>query len=205
MGGTMLIKRFVVSAAVIAAAALSGPASAGYFGLSIGQTTLEDWDASAIDDGSLSNTDAEDSDVGFRVMGGMDLTPNFAVELGYSDFGEATAEGDSDGSGLFWPAGPVEATVGLSGIDLALVGKMPVSPSFAIFAKFGMLKWELDVDVDTSAGSGSDSDDGNDTFFGVGGEFNATESLAFRGDYTLYGIDDEDMNTLMFSLIYRAK
>jgi len=200
-----MFKRIGACAFVIAAGVMAGPANAGYFGLGVAQNTLEDWDESTFDDGSISNADAEDSDNGFRIFGGGAFSPNFGFELGYSDFGEATWEGTSDGTGGFWPAGPVGASVGLKGFDGSLVGTLPVSDAFALMARFGILVWDMEVDVDTSVGSGSDSDDGNDTFFGLGGELRTGDAIALRAEYTAYSIDDGDMNSLSFSLVYRPK
>jgi hypothetical protein len=121
---------------IVAAAALHAPVGAdAYLGLSIGQSTLKDWDSSVIDDGSFNSIDVEDSDVSFRVSGGYDLNPSLALEIGYSDFGEVTAEGTSDGTGFAWTAGPVSADASADGFDLGFVGRIPASDSFSFLGR----------------------------------------------------------------------
>jgi len=201
----MLTNRLGACAIAIAAAVMSAPASAGYFGVAINQNTLQDWDdvGAALDDGSFTSQKSEDTDTGFRIFGGFGQNPNFVVEIGYSDFGEATFDAQSDGC-CFYPAGPVSADAALSGLDVSLVGKIPMSDGFNVTARIGMLKWEADVDVSLSGGSGSDSDDGTDLLFGIGLELAVSGGTSLRGEYTRYDIDDSDLDSLSLALVFRG-
>jgi OOP family OmpA-OmpF porin len=185
---------------------LAAPAAAQeggtYLGVGLGQGSVQDWDSSVIDDGSFASIDAEDSDTGFRLFGGLELTPNFALEAAYVDLGEATADGDSNGC-CFWAPGPVTAKVAVSGFDVGLVGRLPVSDTFALFGRFGVLVWEADVTLGDSSLLLSGTDDGNDTFVGLGAEIMAGGSLAVRGDYVRYAVDDVDIDALVLSLVFR--
>lgn len=186
---------------------VSAPAAAagGYFGLALGQSTLEDWDTSVIDDGSLTSASAEDSDTGFRLIGGYELNPNVSLEFGYTDFGEATAEGNSDGTGFVWVAGPVRAETSADGIDFGALAKLPVSESFSVHGRLGLLLWDAEGQASDAAGVAFEgTDDGTDLFFGIGAEFQTTSPLAMRLEYTKYSLDDVDMDFLAFSLIYRV-
>lgn len=203
----MTMKRFSAGLIALAACMVSAEAAAAtYFGLSVGQSTLDDWDSSVIDDGSFGSISAEDSDVGFRIMGGNELNENFAIEFGYSDFGEATADGTSDGSGFFWAPGPVSGRASADGFDLGVVARAPTSESFALFARIGMLIWDSKYDLHDSGGNSiNGTDDGSDLFFGIGGEFKTTGALAMRGEFTKYSLDDSDITAIAFSLIYRMQ
>lgn len=193
-----------LAAFIVAAATLHVPLGAdAYFGLSIGQSTLKDWDSSVIDDGSFNSIDVEDSGVSIRVSGGFDLNPSFALEIGYSDFGEVTAEGTSDGTGFFWAAGPVSAEASADGFDLGFVGRIPTSDSFSFLGRAGVLIWDAEIDFADSSGSLKLSDDGNDVFFGIGGEFQTSEAMAMRLEFTRFSLDDSDIDTISFSLIFR--
>lgn len=201
----MLIKRFAACAVVFAAGVMSGPASAGYFGLAVGQNKIQDWDdvGAALDDGSFTSQESEDTDTGFRIFGGFGQNPNFGIEIGYSDFGEATFDAESDGC-CFYPAGPVSASAATTGIDVSLVGRAPMSDAVAVTARLGMLKWETEFDARVSGGSGSDSEDGTDILFGIGLEFAASSSMSLRGEFTRYALDDADLDSLSLSLIFRG-
>lgn len=187
---------------------LAAPAAAQenrtYVGLGLGQSTVQDWDRSVIDDGSFTSIATEDSDTGFRLVGGMELNPNLAIEVGYTDFGEATADGDSDGTGFFWFAGPVSADLSATGIDLGLIGRLPVSEGFSVHARLGLLLWDAEISLADSGGSIGGSDDGNDPFVGIGAEFGMGGSVALRGDFVRYSLDDIDVDTLALTLIYRV-
>lgn len=189
----------------VLALALSAPAAAQegtYLGLGFGQGTVQDWDSSVIDDGSFASIDAEDSDTGFRLFGGLEFSPNFALEAAYVDLGEATADGDSNGC-CFWAPGPVTAKVAVSGFDVGLLGKLPVSDTFAVFARLGVLVWDVDVTLGDSSLLLSGSDDGNDIFLGLGAEIAAGGSLVVRGDFFRYSVDDVDIDALSLSLVFR--
>jgi len=183
-----------------------GPADAGYVGFGIGQSTVQDWNGGdlAFDGSSVTGISSEDSDTGFRIVGGFDVTPNLAVEIGYSDFGEATADGTSDGSGFFWSPGPVSVKAAVDGIDFGFAGQLPASESFSLLARVGVLLWDLEAELADSSGSFSGSDDGNDVFFGIGAQFNTTGPLSMRAEFTRYAVDDIDLDSISFSLIYRV-
>lgn len=197
----------VVVGGLVAAgmALMSGPAAAGYFGISAGKNTIKDWDdvGTALDDGSLSSQRSEDTDTGFRVFGGFGSDPNFNFEVGYSDFGEATFEAQSNGC-CFYPAGPVRATASSTGIDLGAVGRAPLSDTFGFIGRVGLLIWEAEVDAAVSGGSGSESEDGNDVFFGVGLELSPSPAMSLRAEFTRYSLDESDLDSLSLSLVFRG-
>ena len=201
----MFTKRMVAGTLTLACFTLSAPASAGYLGAAFSKNTVSDWNEGFIQDGSLSNTSSEDSDTGFRVLGGGEFSPNLGFEVGYSDFGEATTKGTSDGS-VFWAAGPVKGSAGVKGFDASLVGRLPTSESLSLLARLGVLKWDADFKATDSSGSLSDSDSGSDTFFGLGAEFGGKGPTKLRAEWTKYKIDssagDNDVTSLSLSLVY---
>lgn len=185
---------------------LAAPAAAQengtYLGAGFGQGTVQDWDSSVIDDGSFTSIDAEDSDSSFRLFGGIEFNPNFALEAAYVDLGEATADGDSNGC-CFWVPGPVTASLAVSGFEVGLLGKLPVSEAFSVYGRLGLLLWDVDVTLGDSSLLLSGSDDGNDIFIGFGAEIAAGGSLVVRGDFLRYAVDDVDVDTLTLSLAFR--
>ena len=192
--------------ALLAAWAISAPAAAGtYVALSVGQSQVKDWNADEqLADGStISNASSEDTDNGFRIALGFGDNENLSFEVGYVDLGQATAEGDSDGTGFFWLAGPVSAKVGVEGLDIGLVGRIPASETFGFVARAGVFLWDVEVSATDSSGTFGGTDDGNDLFFGVGAEFHASPSISVRGEFTRYAVDESDIDNLALSVISR--
>lgn len=80
------MKKIVVAAALVAVA---GAASAqGYVGALMGLTKV---DAGVCPTGYS----CDKSDTGGKIYGGYELAPNFAVEVGYTDFGQVTVSDDT--------------------------------------------------------------------------------------------------------------
>jgi len=198
-----------IAAGILAAAACAAPGEACaettrvYLGFTFGETRLKDWDKSAIiDDGSFSAINVENSDNGFRVFGGYDFTDSFALEGGFSDLGGASASGTSNGC-CFWPGGPVVASSHQTGMDLGFVGRLPLSQSFAVLGRAGVLFWKTHLQWDVIGGPFTFSDTGDDLFFGVGGQYEFSETLALRGEFTRYSIGDNDVDSISLTLISR--
>lgn len=117
-----------------------------YAGGAAAQTDFRKWGVlSLFDDGSYTSSSRDDGGRGFRLFAGADLSSHFSVELGYVDFGEATFQAQSDGSGSFWAAGPVYESLALKALDLALLGKLMLFKDTAAFVQLGAVEWEEDV------------------------------------------------------------
>lgn len=102
--------------------------------------------------------------VGFRPI------PYFAIEANYIDFGEyggRVAKSEVDGYGA------------------ALVGRLPISDSFALYAKGGQFFWDADV----KALGIKRSYDGDEPFYGVGAEFAVNDWLGFNLEYSRYEVE----------------
>lgn len=177
-----------------------------YVGGSFGQSEVEDYSdyASNYDDGSFTAADFDDSDTALRLFVGADLNPNVAVELGYVDLGEASTDATSDGC-CFYAPGPVSHSLTADGIDLSILGKVPVGESGALGARLGLLKWDGEEKLSDSTGSLSGSDDGTDLFFGLGGQYNFSEQVGLRGEYVMYKLDDFDINVLSLALTFKLQ
>lgn len=145
----------------------------GYIGASVGQT-----------DPSVSDLD---SSTGYRVFGGYMFSPNYGVEVGYTDAGEF------DGKGAF--AGTsVEAT----GAYVAAVGSMPLSDRVSLFGKAGFFHYEFDALVN---GNTVQSDDGTELMLGIGVNYAVTPSVAVGAEYnTVSDVDETDVDAIWFNV-----
>ena len=108
-------------------------AGAGYQG-----SRFEDWSlASRVDSGTFTSRSEDDADAGLRLVAGMEFLTYFSVEAAYTDFGEATFSGQSDGTGAIFAAGPQRDSVELDGYALHLGARVPVGMDFWVAGKAG--------------------------------------------------------------------
>ncbi|MDV3502213.1 outer membrane beta-barrel protein [Marinobacter sp. M-5] len=98
----------------------------------------------------------------------------FALEADYIDFGNF---GDDDVEGK------------LKGVGLGLIGRLPLTDTFGVYAKAGAFASALDVD----AFDESETYDEVSPFVGAGVDFRVTEQLTAFAEYDRYNVDiDED-------------
>jgi OOP family OmpA-OmpF porin len=165
-----------------------------YAGAGLAQNGLEEW-FETLDDGSLSG-DFDDSDTGMRLFGGVDFGRYVAVELGYADMGEGSVRAQSDGSGFIWNAGPVAQDVEVEGIDLALLGRVPLTDDWTAFGKAGVLSWEVTMAAagDTQCcgpfAFGQDQD-GRGLIYGAGVQYQGFDHLRIVAEYGVAEFSDK--------------
>lgn len=127
-----------------------------YFGFNVGQS-----------DFSLPNGaggfPSDNKDTSYNIYGGSYFNNNFGVELGYTDFGKINRAG-----------GQTDA----QGINLSLVGRLPLSNSFNLLGKVGTTYGRTRVTAATASGiaTGNESDWG--LSYGVGAEWAFTPALS---------------------------
>lgn len=132
----------------------------------------------------------DEDDTAWRLFGG-GRDGNVALELGYIDFNELTGEN---------AAGRVKGDA--YGVDLSVIGFLPIAEQVELFGKVGAYYWSADV----SSNSPTRLDDGNswDGQFGLGAQIK-TAATAFRVDWTRYMdlYDRVDTDAFMGSVIYK--
>ena len=161
---------FAASALALALGALSFNAQAAeptgwYAGAGVGQSMVDEWFA-------------DDEDVGFQVYGGYQFNPYFGLELGYTDFGEVDVTG-----------GPGELDADT--FSLVAVGNLPFTERFSGYAKAGFHRWDAEADI---PGIGRADDDGTDPIYGLGLQYRFTDTVALRGEYSRFEMDDVDVD-----------
>ena len=157
------------SAAVFAVGALTAAAGAnaqanyalyapgtGYVGLNIGSSNY-----------SLGNGfgpfASDDKDTVYNIYTGTFFNPNFGLEAGYTNFGKIDRAG-----------GNTKA----EGINLSLVGRAPITPSFALFGKLGSTYARTDVSARLGSGVASGKETGFGVSYGLGAEYSFTPQLS---------------------------
>lgn len=173
-----------------------------YVGFNLGQASYDVTlsDLSVFDDGSISSASIDDGDTSFSLTLGYQLTPNIALEGGFIDLGELTANANSDGTGFLFAPGPVNFKVAVDGLFFDVKGLLPLNEQFSLYGKLGLLKWSEEGTLSDSTGSLSGDDDGTDIFFGVGASFNINHNISINADYSRYKVDEDEDNVDVLSV-----
>lgn len=164
--GTIVIALLGLSAASQALA--RGPF---YVGASAGRSSIED---SIALPGLITSGTVEGRDTGYKIFGGYEFHPNFAMEIAVVDLGKARY------SGMFGPATVTSGTVDVWGFNFSAVGILPVNPSFALFGKIGFFSWEASWKDVTGGIPFSERENGADLSLGLGAAFNFTKEFSAR-------------------------
>jgi OmpA-OmpF porin, OOP family len=184
------------------AMAFTGPAFAQgqdtgfYVGAALGQTEV------SIDCEGATSCDEKDSS--WKIFGGYQFNKHFAVELGYSDFGEASASGPAGGLGT------ASVKFETTAFELVAVGSLPLGDRFSIFGKAGLYRADTDINASVTAlGSVSDSDSNTDLTFGVGVRFDILRNLGIRAEWQRYSdvsandFGESDIDVISIGVLWR--
>jgi len=125
---------------------------------------------------------ADETDTAFKFFAGYRIAPYLAVEGGYLELGEATAEATA----------PLSATasLGAQGGYLALLPQIPIGSTGSIFARVGVSAAEAELTVTTGGITASDSTGAVALVFGAGAEIRLTETIAIRGEWERHSFDE---------------
>lgn len=164
-----------------------------YGGFNAGRT------AATIDDARINNTlkangftsstiQDDDRSNGFKVFGGYQLNRNFAIEGGYFDLGKFGYTATTT------PPGTLNGNIKLKGLNLDLVGLLPLTDRFSAFGRVGLNYAEA---RDTFRGTGAvtvrnPNPSARDTNIklGAGLQYAVTDALSVRGEIERYRIND---------------
>lgn len=155
----LLLATICMAQTGISQAAQPGP----YLGLGFGAT----------DDQVLAESDA-----GFKVFGGINITPNIGLEVSYIDLGEYANN-----------------TLTQEGVAYEVVGYLPLNRDVDIYGKFGLFDWEVS--------NSSQTNTGDDTTFGIGISARMNDHLSIRGEWqTFVDVDGGDVDLLSASVAF---
>ena len=172
--------RSTVAVLGLAAALVAGPAAAQsadpsgiYLGGSLGRSQYKD---------TCKNLfiPCEDQDTAWRFFGGYQFNRNWALELGYGDFGEATASGPI-------PAGGSAAMKQHSyAFDLSGIGSLYLTERLSLFGRLGLYMGRTTRDVEFSNFPAVNDSKTNSGFtFGAGLAYNLGR-LGVRAEWQRY-------------------
>jgi len=125
-----------------------------YVGFSAGQA---DVDESMVIPGLIDPGGRVDGkDGAFKLFGGYQLNPNFALEAAFVDLGDVSYSGNFAGQSV--TGGRIQN----SGLNLSAVGVVPLGQSFVLFGKVGMFLWYSEATDVTGGFAFRSEEDGAD-------------------------------------------
>ncbi|MBL0122838.1 MAG: OmpA family protein [Betaproteobacteria bacterium] len=182
-----------------------------YGGINLGQSRAKIDDA-RITSGLLAGRFAvpsiadDDRDTGYKIFGGYQANKYFAVEGGYFDLGKFGFTANT------LPPGSLSGNIKVKGMNLDLVGTLPITERFSAFGRVGA---NYAHTRDTFAGTGAvtviranASTRDTNIKYGAGIQFAMTENLGVRGEVERYRINDAvgnrgDIDLVSIGLVYR--
>lgn len=185
--------------------------SAWYLGAGIGQSRANiDNDRlirSLTANGATMNLFTTDErDRGFKLYGGKQINRYFAVEAGYFDLGKFDFAATTSGNGT------LRGEAGFRGVNLDLVGQLPLSERFSLLARAGMQYAKTSthfsgnrLNAITAPNASEKALNGK---LGFGMEYKLSEALALRAEAERYRLKDGvgnrgDVDLLSVSLQYK--
>lgn len=182
-----------------------------YVGGNIGQSNAKIADQRIINGLSASgfsttSINNNDTDIAYKLFGGYQFNPYFALEGGYFNLGKFGFTANT------LPAGALNGNISLQGLSMDAVGTLPITRKFSAFGRVGL---DYAQAQDSFSGSGavhplnpnpSKWDSNYD--FGAGLQYALTESIAMRAEAERYRINDavgnmSDIDVYSLGLIYR--
>ena len=137
-----------------------------YVGAGVGQAKARDWCAL----GGFNSCD--DKKTAWKVFGGYQITPNFAVEAGYANLGKFTAS-----------FGPETEEAKVTAWEASLLAGGPILNQVSIFGRLGFYRAHVE-DVDNLFGTFKH--DNTDLTFGLGVGFGLARNIGVRAEWQRY-------------------
>ncbi len=180
-----------------------------YGGINIGKTreNINDGDiANSELNGTLTGFSDDKRDEGFKIFAGYQFNDTWALEAGYFELGEFGFNATQV------PTGSLTNTTKTRGINIDVVGSVPIRDRWSAFARLGA-HYSESKDRFQSTGAVVLSDDyrrERDTYFKWGGglQYDFTQRFSMRAEVERYQIDDVigrrgAINLLSVGAVYR--
>lgn len=206
------LKLSLVAFAVLAStSALAEDPLGWYFGGNVGKTRADFNEPTTITPlvgpGFVVNsTTTNGRDTGYKLFGGYQLNRNFAIEGGYFNLGDNSYTYNTT------PAGTFTGNSQVRGLNLDLVGTLPLTDRFSAFARVGAAYAQNRTSFSSTglvpANLSNPREKGTNLKIGAGVQYAFTDRLSMRAELERYRISDPvrnkghiDMASL--GLIYR--
>jgi OOP family OmpA-OmpF porin len=179
---------------IISGSALAQP----YIGFSAGQADVDESMAipGLIDPGGR----VDGKDGAFKLFGGYQFNPNFALEAALVDLGDVSYSGFFTGS----PGGTVTGgRIQNSGLNLSAVGVVPLGPKFVLFGKAGIFMWYSEATDVTGGFAFRSEEDGADLSIGLGASVAIGQRVSLRAEWERFDMSNVDVDLVTLGFAYR--
>lgn len=192
-----------LAAIMAATVALSTPASAGFFDLTLAPYLGANVGQSSSDISCPVGVSCDDSDTAWKIYGGLEINEFISMEVGYIDLGKVTYSGTAE-----------TGTRETNGMILAMVGTYAINPSFVLSGRGGLNILNTEVNG-TIAGTPTLNTGDTDVVwsFGVGAQYNVTPSVGLRLDWERFfeagssdfngGTGEADIDLISAGVVYK--
>lgn len=204
-------KLSLIALAVLASSFAIADDSGWYAGANVGQSSAKIDDARitiGLVGGPIAGATITDDDrsTGYKIFGGYQYNKYLAVEAGYFDLGNFGFNATTV------PAGTLNGRIKLKGLNMDLVGTLPITEKFSVLGRIGVNYADAS---DSFAGTGAvnvldpnPSKRDTNLKVGVGLQYAFTPALAMRAEVERYRINDAvgnkgDIDLVSLGLIYR--
>jgi OmpA-OmpF porin, OOP family len=158
-----------------------------YAGITAGESRTkingENLNAQFLDFGySDAQTQTDTRATAFRMFGGYQLNRYIGIEAGYADLGKSSIRTN------VVPTGTFERRIKTAGIDVSIVGTLPVTNKLALFARAGAFMSERKTsfatsgDVELLSGVQGTIERQTKATFGAGAAYDFTTNIALRAE-----------------------
>ena len=141
---------------------------------------------------TVNSTTTDNSSTGYKLFGGYQLTPNFAVEGGYFDLGRFNYSSSTT------PAGTFSGNTRVNGLNLDLVGTLPLSDRFSVLGRVGAAYAQNRGSFASTgfvpAYIGDSRRNETNVKVGLGLQYAISEALSVRAEIERYRISDPIRN-----------
>ena len=196
------------AAAMASALALSAPAYAGFFDLTLTPYVGASAGLSKTDICAPGDT-CDKKDTAWKIYGGMEMNEYLSMEVGYIDMGKVHFDHYTALTGT-----PLSGTRYVNGMIIDVLGTYVINPSFTLMAKGGMNI--LNAEENGTIAQTPNGNTGNTDVvwsFGVGAQYNLTPAVGFRLEWERFfkvggpgyngGPDVADMDTATAGVVYK--
>ena len=185
--------------------------SAWYIGAGVGQSraTIDEprLRASLAANGeTVTGFTKDQRDTGYKLFVGRQLNQYFAMEAGYFDLGKFDFKSSTSGNGV------LNGEAGLRGVNLDLLGQLPLSQRVSLLGRVGMHYSKTNTEFSGNRLLGANNTHASErklnAKLGLGLEYKFSEALALRGEVERYRLNDGvgnrgDADLYSVSLVYK--
>ncbi|MGZ5198993.1 MAG: OmpA family protein [Telluria sp.] len=185
--------------------------SAWYMGAGVGQSraTIDDARLTrslTANGAAMTSFTTDERDLGYKLFVGKQLNRYLSVEAGYFDLGKFSFDAATSGNGT------LHGESGFRGVNVDLVGQLPLSERFSLLGRAGMQYAKTSTHFSgnrLNAVTGPNASDKNwNNKLGVGLEYKLSEALAVRAEAERYRLNDAvgnrgNVDLLSVSMLYK--